>query len=104
MSATRTTTIQSAMFADRTCGERVPSCQQAPMSHAAMADQTSTATSTTASMIETSVSALVSLFALVIFILRSLLLVVLLALSGLTGLVSLVGLITGLDASALQGD
>lgn len=102
MLATWTTINRSAMAADRMDGERMPSCQQqAPMSHAGM---TGMATQATSSMIETSVLALVSLFAPVVFILRGLLLVALLALSGLTGLVSLVGLTTELDASALQGD
>ena len=95
MPATRTTTTQSAMFADRRCGNCVPSEQQ--HAHASMSTPANTSIS------ETSAGTLVSSFTLA-SILRSLLLVILLALSGLTGLVSLVGLTTGLDTSALQGD
>lgn len=96
MPATWTTTTSSAVFADRGCGERVPS-KQPQYAHASMSTPANTSIS------ETSASTLVSLFILV-SILRSLLLVILLSLSGLTRLASLVGLTTGLDTNALQGD
>jgi hypothetical protein len=102
MTAAWTTTIQSAMVAERMCGERMPACQpQTCVSHAGMRGM---ATPATTGIIETSVPALVSLFAVGLFLLRGLLLVAILALSGLTGLVSLVGLTAELSKSALQGD
>lgn len=95
MPATWTTTNRAAMFADRTCGECMPSKQQQTRANMSTPAHTSIS--------ETSANTLVSSFALVT-LLRSLLLVILLALSGLTGLVSLVGLTSELSTNALQGD
>lgn len=97
MPAMSRASISSAMLADRNGGEPMPSCMQQA------ACQTTHATASHASITETSVDTLVSLFARVLS-LRGLLLVVILTLSGLTGLTSLVGLTTKLSASAEQGD
>lgn len=93
MTATRNTLSGSAMMADRNGGERMPFAMQ----------NTCAATSARASIIETSVSTLVSLFARLIVVLNLLLVAVVLVLSGLTGRISLVGLITMLGANAKQG-
>ena len=93
MTATWNTLSGSAMMADRNGGERMPFSM--PMQN------TCTATPASASIIETSVSTLVSLFARLIAVL--LLVIVVLVLSGLTGRIDLVGLIQTLDANAKQG-
>lgn len=95
MTATWNTLSGSAMMADRNGGERMPFAM--PMQN------TCTATPASASIIETSVSTLVSLFARLIAVLSLLLVIVVLVLSGLTGRIDLVGLIQTLDANAKQG-